>query len=33
MTGPQFLDTDINPDDYPFFTGNVAMSPNYLWST
>jgi multiple sugar transport system substrate-binding protein len=33
MTGPQFLSTDINPDGYPFFTGNVAMSENYLWST
>jgi len=33
MTGPQFLDTTLNPDGYPFFTGNVAMSENYLWST
>lgn len=33
MTGPQFLDTAINPNGYPFFTGNVAMSENYLWST
>lgn len=33
MTGPQFLNTDLNPDGYPFFTGNVAMSENYLWST
>ena len=33
MTGPQFLSTDLNPDGYPFFTGNVAMSENYLWST
>jgi len=33
MTGPQFLDTTLNPDNYPFFTGNVAMSPNYLWAT
>ncbi len=33
MTGPQFLDTNINPDNYPFFTGNVAMSQNYLWAT
>jgi multiple sugar transport system substrate-binding protein len=33
MTGPQFQSTDYNPSDYPFFTGNVAMSQNYLWST
>ena len=33
MTGPQFQSTDFNPSDYPFFTGNVAMSENYLWST
>jgi ABC-type sugar transport system, periplasmic component len=33
MTGLQFLNTDLNPDGYPFFTGNVAMSENYLWST
>jgi multiple sugar transport system substrate-binding protein len=33
MTGPQFVGTDLNPDGYPFFTGNVAMSENYLWST
>ncbi len=33
MTGPQFAGTDLNPDGYPFFTGNVAMSENYLWST
>jgi multiple sugar transport system substrate-binding protein len=32
MTGPQFLNTDFNPNDYPFFTGNVAMSQNYIWS-
>ncbi len=25
--------TDFNPDGYPFFTGKVAMSENYLWST
>ena len=24
---------DINPDGYPFFTGKVAMSENFLWST
>jgi multiple sugar transport system substrate-binding protein len=33
MTGPQFLDTTLNPDNYPFFTGNIAMSQNYLWAT
>jgi multiple sugar transport system substrate-binding protein len=33
MTGPQFQSPDFNPSDYPFFTGNVAMSENYLWST
>ena len=32
-TAPQFQNTDFNPDGYPFFTGKVAMSPNYLWST
>ena len=31
-TGPQFQNTDFNPNGYPFFTGKVAMSPNYLWS-
>jgi multiple sugar transport system substrate-binding protein len=33
MTGAVFESTDINPEGYPFFTGNVAMSENYLWST
>jgi multiple sugar transport system substrate-binding protein len=33
MTGPQFQSTDLNPNGYPFFTGNVSMSQNYLWST
>ena len=33
MTGPIFQSTDINPDGYPFFTGKVAMSENFLWST
>jgi multiple sugar transport system substrate-binding protein len=33
MTGPQFESPELNPSDYPFFTGNVAMSQNYLWST
>ena len=33
MTGPQFQSTEFNPSGYPFFTGNVAMSENYLWST
>jgi multiple sugar transport system substrate-binding protein len=33
MTGPVFTSPDINPEDYPFFTGKVAMSNNFLWST
>jgi multiple sugar transport system substrate-binding protein len=33
MTFAQFQSPDFNPSDYPFFTGNVAMSENYLWST
>ncbi len=33
VTGPQFQNTDFNPEGYPFFTGKVAMSENYLWST
>jgi len=33
MTGPQFESDELNPGDYPFFTGNVSMSTNYLWST
>jgi multiple sugar transport system substrate-binding protein len=33
MTGPIFESDDINPKDYPFFTGKVAMSENFLWST
>ncbi|HEY4188998.1 MAG TPA: extracellular solute-binding protein [Candidatus Limnocylindrales bacterium] len=33
MTGPIFSSPDINPEDYPFFTGKVAMSLNFLWST
>ena len=33
MTGPIFSSPDINPEDYPFFTGKVAMSDNFLWST
>ena len=28
----QFQNTDFNPNGYPFFTGKVAMSTNYLWS-
>lgn len=32
VDGPQFQNTDFNPNGYPFFTGKVAMSPNYLWS-
>jgi multiple sugar transport system substrate-binding protein len=33
MTGPVFESDDINPQDYPFFTGKIAMSENFLWST
>jgi multiple sugar transport system substrate-binding protein len=33
LTGPQFESKDINPSDYPFFNGNIAMSENFLWST
>ena len=33
MTGPIFSSPDINPEDYPFFTGKIAMSENFLWST
>jgi multiple sugar transport system substrate-binding protein len=33
MTGPVFSSPDINPEDYPFFTGKIAMSENFLWST
>ena len=33
MTGPVFSSPDINPEDYPFCTGKVAMSENFLWST
>jgi multiple sugar transport system substrate-binding protein len=33
MTGPTFESTDFNPSDYPFFTGNVSMSQNYLWAS
>jgi len=33
MLGPVFQSTDINPNGYPFFTGKVAMSENFLWST
>ena len=33
VTGPQFLNTDFNPNNYMFFTGKVAMSENYMWST
>ncbi len=28
----KFQNTDFNPGGYPFFTGKVAMSTNYLWS-
>jgi multiple sugar transport system substrate-binding protein len=33
MTGPVFSSPDINPEDYPFFTGKIGMSENFLWST
>ena len=33
MTDSIFHSTDINPEGYPFFTGKVAMSENFLWST
>ena len=32
VTGPQFQNTDFNPSGYPFHTGKVAMSTNYMWS-
>jgi multiple sugar transport system substrate-binding protein len=31
-TGPQFQNTDLNPNGYPFCSGHTAMSTNYLWS-
>jgi multiple sugar transport system substrate-binding protein len=33
LTGQQFNSPDFNCCDYPFFTGNISMSENYLWST
>ena len=33
MTGPQFESPELNPSDYPFFSGNVSMSQNYLWAS
>jgi multiple sugar transport system substrate-binding protein len=33
MTYDQFESDELNPNDYPFFTGNVAMSENYLWAS
>src|SRR4051794_35320550 len=33
LTGSQFESKDINPNDYPFFAGNTAMSENFLWAT
>jgi len=33
LTESQFQSKDINPNDYPFFAGNLAMSTNFLWST
>jgi multiple sugar transport system substrate-binding protein len=32
VTGPQFQNEDLYPSGYPFHTGKVAMSNNYLWS-
>ena len=32
VTGPEFLNEDLYPSGYPFHTGKVAMSTNYLWS-
>ena len=32
VTGPQFQNTDLYPSGYPFHTGHVAMSTNYIWS-
>jgi multiple sugar transport system substrate-binding protein len=33
MTGPVYNSTEFNGGGYPFFTGKVAMSQNFLWST
>lgn len=33
MTGAVFESDVFNPTDYPFFTGKVSMSQNFLWST
>ena len=33
MTGPVYASTEFNGGGYSFFTGKVAMSENFLWST
>jgi multiple sugar transport system substrate-binding protein len=33
MTGPVFAGQEFNPNGYPFFSGRVAMSENFLWTT
>jgi multiple sugar transport system substrate-binding protein len=33
MTGPVYESTEFNGGGYSFFTGKVAMSENFLWST
>ncbi|HUP54624.1 MAG TPA: extracellular solute-binding protein [Methylomirabilota bacterium] len=33
MTGPVYQSTEFNGGGYSFFTGKVAMSENFLWST
>jgi multiple sugar transport system substrate-binding protein len=33
MTGPVYNSTEFNGGGYPFFSGKVAMSQNFLWST
>jgi multiple sugar transport system substrate-binding protein len=33
MTGQTFAGQEFNPNGYPFFSGKVAMSENFLWTT
>lgn len=33
MTGPVFDREEWSSNDYPFFTGRVAMAENFLWAT
>ncbi len=33
MTGPVYESAEFNGDGYAFFSGNVAMSENFLWTT